>query len=609
MRKPPGPTRLVVFALGLQLRRDIEALLRGVNRKAALADASGSCDAERESLERLLAALPSSPRVFAAAAAIAVIVLTQNLLGVLAAFTYSLNIGWLFPGESSQNIQKTLQEFGRTIDVRSASDLVTGLTHADLPQLVNLAAGISLSLIVVGGAYAYAYSRANTLLARPWAVKGTSDRGAAARPEEIGLDARERDLFDALEVARPRDVPVDLVLKAVVCTAPVLLCVYLVRRAIPLVHDQSLATIRAYATPAVCVGLLTGAWVRSISKQWRARRDGHATYLLALGLCLVVGWVTPLFPPYSPVGPTPSDDPLRLTLSSQQNLANIDLRGRNLQGFYLPAKDLRDAQLVRTLLQGAVLASSRLDHANLQAASLEGANLAGADLLSADLMFTTGDHADLSRASLVQANLMSSSWNNANMTGANLRGATITGSASLYGVSAQGADFTAANLSSAGLGGADFEQARLDGANLHNTDLDGTDFRGASLRGCQIDGAALGDTNFTNADLRSASVRGERAYGIRFTGADLRGATVELTARGILGALDVQGADLRGAKLGGLPLIGNSRTRWPTGYVLHRSSGLVYAEATPSGAPRSSTRSPQAKRAGRVGLSPLPVRR
>ncbi|ELS56725.1 pentapeptide repeat-containing protein [Streptomyces viridochromogenes] len=100
----------------------------------------------------------------------------------------------------------------------------------------------------------------------------------------------------------------------------------------------------------------------------------------------------------------------------------------------------------------------------------------------------------------------------------------------------------------------DLSGVRLPGLTLL-IDLGGFDFGGAQLPGADFMHANLSQADLTDADLR---------------GADLRGANLSHAV--------LDGADLRGALLDGAVLTDvtyTSRTRWPEGFRIPRTAGLV----------------------------------
>jgi hypothetical protein len=92
---------------------------------------------------------------------------------------------------------------------------------------------------------------------------------------------------------------------------------------------------------------------------------------------------------------------LALSLSSSNSFPGIDLRGRNLDRFYLAGKTLDGADLEGAKLKEAVLRSSSLRGANLQHADLSDANLQGAFLE----ITSGGTPTNLGSARLDRANL------------------------------------------------------------------------------------------------------------------------------------------------------------------------------------------------------------
>jgi len=128
-------------------------------------------------------------------------------------------------------------------------------------------------------------------------------------------------------------------------------------------------------------------------------------------------------------------------------LASADLSGLCLNGFSLPAANLKYVNLENTSMQ----------RANLQEVSLEYSNLNGADL----------QHSDLSLG-----NFHNCTFRNATLANSNLQGAILLN-----------ADMTGCDLQNTNLMGANLQNANLQGANLQNTNLTGAKLQGASLHG------------------------------------------------------------------------------------------------------------------------------
>jgi hypothetical protein len=76
---------------------------------------------------------------------------------------------------------------------------------------------------------------------------------------------------------------------------------------------------------------------------------------------------------------------LQITLSMQNPLRDIDLSKRDMTGFYLPGKDLSNANLRLTKLRGAELRDANLTDAKLERADLRDVDLSGATLTSVTL--------------------------------------------------------------------------------------------------------------------------------------------------------------------------------------------------------------------------------
>jgi uncharacterized protein YjbI with pentapeptide repeats len=131
---------------------------------------------------------------------------------------------------------------------------------------------------------------------------------------------------------------------------------------------------------------------------------------------------------------------LQLTVGLRQKLAGIDLRGRDLSGFYLEEKDftgatfsgadLRGADFVGATLNSTYFDGADLDGADIsetytKAAKLRKASLRRTDVSEADLTGSVLSKADLFEADLSQAQLEDADFRGANLRGANLRGATF----------------------------------------------------------------------------------------------------------------------------------------------------------------------------------------
>ncbi|MCW5715722.1 MAG: pentapeptide repeat-containing protein [Bauldia sp.] len=238
---------------------------------------------------------------------------------------------------------------------------------------------------------------------------------------------------------------------------------------------------------------------------WIEPADGQASVTLA------VSAVDPAVLPAGPLGladPAPDTRP-RPPFSGR--LAAF-LAGASTQ---CPGCDLADADLRWRDLSGADLTNADLEGAVLHGSSLAGADLTGARLGGANL-------------------------NRTDLTGAVLRGADLA-SASIFAATAAAADFTGAGLSSALVGNTNLSGALFDGASLDGVDLGGAVLDGASLFFATLRYATLEDARFAGADLRGAILSDALATGAVFAGADLSDATLART--------DLRGADFVNANL------------------------------------------------------------
>ncbi len=119
---------------------------------------------------------------------------------------------------------------------------------------------------------------------------------------------------------------------------------------------------------------------------------------------------------------------LQLTVGVQENLQGIDLRRRDLSGFYLAEKNLsgsflRGAKLRRTNLAGADLAGADFAGADLDGADISESDMSDSTLLGASLRGADFSKADLRRANFSQADLSEAFLGDSNLRGANLHDA------------------------------------------------------------------------------------------------------------------------------------------------------------------------------------------
>ena len=294
------------------------------------------------------------------------------------------------------------------------------------------------------------------------------------------------------------------------------------------------------------------------------------------------------------------------------NMSGGDLSSSDLTGANLAGADLSGINFGSATLTSAGLANADLTNANLAQATMSGADLNGATLtgvtsglayampaptLPANWIFVNsgpgrlyfaGPGANLQNAYLTYANLGGGDLQNANLAGASMAHATITGAdftgATLTGVSSgylTGAPVNlpanwqalsgylvgpAANLSYAGLSGLNLSGADLLGVNLTSAALIGTDLNNADLASATLAGANVSSATLAGANLSGASLAGANLSGASLAGANLTavrssgitGTPAALPAGWSVtgGFLIGPGADLHGASLASLDLIG-----------------------------------------------------
>lgn len=161
--------------------------------------------------------------------------------------------------------------------------------------------------------------------------------------------------------------------------------------------------------------------------------------------------------------------------------------------------DLREADLHKASLSGAILLEADLAGADLTRAKLMGVELSGADLTGANLFKADLREADLHGAYLIKANLSGANLAEANLTRADLTGANLTGAKLMA------AFLPEATLMKATLIKADLTDAILSGANIRWVDLTGAKLTGANLIGAQVVGTYLNAANLNNCRIYGIS--------------------------------------------------------------------------------------------------------
>jgi uncharacterized protein YjbI with pentapeptide repeats len=209
-----------------------------------------------------------------------------------------------------------------------------------------------------------------------------------------------------------------------------------------------------------------------------------------------------------------NEQSLRLTLALQSNLAYIDLRYKNIDGFYLRGKNLRGAELAHVEARQAILVGANLSGG----ADLANANLEGAQLRQARLSGSYLEHADLHGATLIESDATGADFGGATLTNTTMTSADLTGSQFNY------ADLTLAQMQRCVMNGASFQHAtmrytalyaaQLNSADLYDADLEGADLHNADLRGAVLLGANLHGAKLTGAVYDS---RTQWPHGFRFS--------------------------------------------------------------------------------------------
>lgn len=157
------------------------------------------------------------------------------------------------------------------------------------------------------------------------------------------------------------------------------------------------------------------------------------------------------------------------------NSQSLDFRNRSLR--YL---DISRQVLPRLMAQDAQLQGANLASAKLQNSNFRNANLQGATLWLAQLQNAQFDGAQMQSTNLLYAQ----------MQGANLSFAKLQ-AAELWFTQLQGADLFNADLHGANLISAELQGAKLKEANLQGTLIIGANFQGANMHSVQMQGADL----------------------------------------------------------------------------------------------------------------------
>lgn len=207
------------------------------------------------------------------------------------------------------------------------------------------------------------------------------------------------------------------------------------------------------------------------------------------------------------------------------DLAEADLRRRDLSNANLVGANLANATLHRAILRGANLSGANLRSANLNLADLGGANLTGADLTFALLFSASASGANFGSAQLTRALAGEAIFSLADFAGADLAFADL-GTVRLNDATLAGADLSGAYMGGAVLTRANLSFAVLDDvvapeAVMRSVDLTAASLRRANLRAVDFLGADLTNADFTMANLADADIADTIRHGADFTGATM----------------------------------------------------------------------------------------
>ncbi len=176
------------------------------------------------------------------------------------------------------------------------------------------------------------------------------------------------------------------------------------------------------------------------------------------------------------------------------DLNEADLSGLDMSGWWFQRCGLREAKVIRAVLDGAVFDGCRGGFADFRAARM------------ADVCLRA---CDFNNALFAEAVL----------TGAEVTGCKLTG-ADLGKAGTIGLRVADTLLVSARLKAVNFRKAALEGVDFSLADLSGADFRAAVFEGCSLREAVITGARFEGADLRGADLGGLRLEDAgRFKGA------------------------------------------------------------------------------------------
>jgi len=200
---------------------------------------------------------------------------------------------------------------------------------------------------------------------------------------------------------------------------------------------------------------------------------------------------------------------LEKTILTRANIKDSELQGANLKGAQLQAADmtdaklqganLREAQLQETILINAQLQGADLVIAQMQSAYLDDSNLTHAHMQNVKLNFAVLNRASLDNVDFRNAELKNATLDESNLTGASMKKANIT-SASFCKTDLTGADFSCTFFDEGNRTSNTpyFKNAKLQGANICATKTKSDEICEDKKKNTRLD---FGDINLTDNNL------------------------------------------------------------------------------------------------------------
>ncbi|MDC1057562.1 pentapeptide repeat-containing protein [Nitrosopumilus sp.] len=190
----------------------------------------------------------------------------------------------------------------------------------------------------------------------------------------------------------------------------------------------------------------------------------------------------------------------------KQNLSNLDLSEKNIEGHDFSGKNLSDtnfeyANLEGSDFRGANLSDTNFESANLEGSDFRGANLSDTNFESANLRGSDFSNTDIRKVESFRNTKMSL----INFQGSNFSGMTIFDRCG-------GCDFSNANMRNIGISGgkiigSDFSNTNLSGAKLSYVYIHEGDFSNTNLKNSILTDV-LFNTDISDIDLSGAKLLG-----------------------------------------------------------------------------------------------------